>query len=55
MKQLKYWIIFLLVSGVIWSTLPVNWLIFIPVAVVWAGVALGVTTVILSILESYDD
>ena len=55
MKQVKYWTIFLLISGIIWSAIPVNWLIFIPVVIVWAGVALGVTTVILSIVEGFDD
>ena len=47
--RLKHWIVFCVVSALIWLFVPTNFLIFFPVVVVWIIITAGITTVILSL------
>ena len=46
--RVQHWILFLIISGLVWTFVPTNIILFVPVVIFWILVTAMLATVLLS-------
>jgi len=51
-QRVKNWMLFLVISGIVWTFVPTNFLLFFPLVIFWILICLAIATFLMSLYTS---